>query len=42
MLDPIVFLLEPGKLVFRNTLEQEEGVWFESGEDRAMVMRRGG
>lgn len=42
MLDPIVFLLEPGKLVFRNTLEEEDGVWFESGEDRAMVMRRGG
>lgn len=39
ILPPILFLLDPSKLVFRHTVEDDEGWLYESGEEQAMVMR---
>jgi hypothetical protein len=40
ILPPILYLLDPARLVFRHTVEDEEGWLYDSGEDQAIVMRR--
>ncbi|MDY7093827.1 MAG: hypothetical protein SX243_12720 [Acidobacteriota bacterium] len=39
ILPPILYLLDPAKLVFRHTIEDDEGWLYDSGEEQAIVMR---